>query len=335
MESLLRLFALEHVPTSLVDSPHFRDLLFMLNRDALAWLPKKDTLTGSLDLLGDQVKLYIAEQVPVFASTSTDQWTHRYSGRTLMGATAHWYDPEESVMKNTALELNSFQEHDAATISTELAGTFQRFLIAPPAMTTDNHRSMVKALAMEAWDGVTHVRCVAHTINRAVQDGLKVPAFKKVLAEAKDVLKWVRRRFIAIRDAVVDPQDPKGPALRGPVGSDGKHLKFMRKPPDNNPTRWSDDLDALAWFLDEINRAWGLWLQQGNLRGEVISDTPPSIPGHDFRDGLERLTVLKALYALLHGPSGKDHGDNLIALRAYYGSGLVASDWFVAGVGTW
>ena len=34
------------------------------------------------------------------------------------------------------------------------------------------------------------------------------------------------------------------------------------------------------------------------------SDTSPSIPGHDFRDGLERLTVLKALHALLH-PLGK------------------------------
>jgi Zn-dependent protease with chaperone function len=62
-----------------------------------------------------------------------------------MCCTAHWYNPEKSEMKTLALELNRFQEHDADTVSAELLGTMERFLVDPPVMTSDNHLSNVSA----------------------------------------------------------------------------------------------------------------------------------------------------------------------------------------------
>ena len=272
----------------------------MLNRKTHGWLPKKDSLTGSLDDLTDEVKLFIAQEVPHYASLTADQWTHQHSGRTMMGTTAHWYDPAESVMKNAALELNPFQEHDVLTISEELADTCLRFLVAPTGITSDNHGSMVKALTQEEWEGSVHVRCVAHTINRLVKDALKVPLFNTATSAVKDVLKWIRRRFPAIRDAVIDPQNPKGPALRGPKDDDGKIRTFMRPPPDNNPTRWSDELDGFSWMLDDNNHAWFRFLQDGGLRGEAISQSSPHMPSHALQSGGTLMLAVQLIHSLLY-----------------------------------
>lgn len=274
----------------------------------------RHTLTGRLDFLADDLKLYLTEIVPPNASLSCDQWTDRM-GRTYMTVTAQWYDPDAGKMMDCCLELNRFQDHTAEVISEELQATLKRFRLMPTSMTTDNHRSNVNAFNREAWDAIVHVRCVAHTVHRAVGDVLKIPLFQRALADAREVTKWIRRRYVKLCDAVLDPDRPNGPAKRGPLqpstlADDAdvadpqaecrpRYRPILKLPPDQCLTRWSSDLSYLAYVMDGNNRAWIRWLQHGNLMGEVFPlNNSTSIP-QTFDFFGPRFEILAALHGLL------------------------------------
>ena len=172
--------ALDLRPVSMVSGRGFMNFCSKINPEY--HIPCRTTVHKHLDLIYTECKTELIEfMTDTCVSLTTDLWTS-IGTRSYITLTAHF-------IKNWKLEAKLLatrpldEKHTGANIATTVLKLKEEFKIRSiGALVTDNAANMLVA-AREA--GMIHISCYSHTIQLAIEDGLKMPTILKALAHAR------------------------------------------------------------------------------------------------------------------------------------------------------
>ena len=171
-------------PFNVVENMKFKHLLFVL--DPRYQLPTRQTVSHHIEGIYNNQKLsiynflFLLEQK---VSITTDAWT-ACNNQGYLSITLHWIDKEWN-MKNILLDLIPIHEnHTGLAFAESIFNILEEFNLGNKilAATTDNAANMI-AFGQHLAEMLNnkynnhdfmHLRCAAHILNLAVQEGIKL-----------------------------------------------------------------------------------------------------------------------------------------------------------------
>ncbi|KAK6196399.1 hypothetical protein SNE40_001632 [Patella caerulea] len=201
-------------PINIVNCEGFKNFVAALNPDYI--LPCRTTITKHVHLLYDQVKQDVIKELDNrYISLTSDIWTS-ITNHAYISLTAHYLTDDwklENKLLATRLMANKHTGVNIASYLTDLAKEFNIKDIT--AVVTDNAANMRVALrhvndVMENETTVEHTGCFAHTLQLAVNDGLKLNAIDRVLGAARKLVGHFNHSVVATETLLkVQGSDPK------------------------------------------------------------------------------------------------------------------------------
>lgn len=190
-EFVLNFIVKEMLPFTIVESEHFKSLIFALN--PVYKLPTRKTFSGSLlnskfDELSGLIRNKLSKTGSV--SITTDAWTSR-NNDSYFAVTCHFVDEETDSLKSVLLSCVLVKEnHTADHIADHLNSVLRKWDIFHKvvAVVTDNAPNMLSAIEKLK---KKHVPCFAHTLNLAVQKG--IAEMDTLHTKAKDIVAYFKR----------------------------------------------------------------------------------------------------------------------------------------------
>lgn len=148
----------------------------------------RDDVTARL-----QAELGSAESVAV----TTDHWTS-HAMDSYLGVTVHFITGDWELVTRVLQVAEVRESHTAVNVAHDLQAVVEKWELESKVAgcTTDNARNMVAALALLPWP---RVPCIAHTLQLAVKEGLKVPAVVQVLGRCRKIVGHFKHSYVASR----------------------------------------------------------------------------------------------------------------------------------------
>ena len=169
-------------PISMVANAGFLAYSRALNPDYK--VPCPTTVTKYVKALYNELKPKVMEEMSgQQVALTTDLWTSMATD-SYITITCHFVS-DSWEMRNVAVATRPFDtQHSGDNIRTTLKAIADEFQITSLAgVVTDNATNMVAS--MSTGELGLHIRCFAHTLQLAVNDGMKLPAISKATAAAR------------------------------------------------------------------------------------------------------------------------------------------------------
>ena len=183
-KSLAMMCALDLRSISIVDGTGFQRFVHELNPNYQ--VPSRKTVSHYVGMIYDEQKQMVQAQMrgcPV--ALTTDMWTSVASDP-YMTVTAHFITDSWVLQSCVLMTRATTDRHTGENIASHLNDVKQEFGICEvSALVTDNATNMVAA-ASEA--GMPRVPCFSHTLQLAVNDGLKITAAARAIAAGRRVV---------------------------------------------------------------------------------------------------------------------------------------------------
>ncbi|CAI5952422.1 unnamed protein product [Closterium sp. NIES-65] len=221
--ALVELFADADLPFRLVDRASFRRFVALLNPSAKDLLGSRYRLARDMQAFSEVAREELRQEIvgdglAGRVSLSTDIWTSE-NHTAFMCVTVHWITSEFRLRSG----ILDFVQLEGSHTGSLIAETLERILTEAGlqdvvfAVTTDNAENNNKAMRLlsgdpaegpGAWtanpllDIGRHVRCLAHVMNIAVQEALKLDDVKEALKRIRDAcsyIGWLREKLDKIR----------------------------------------------------------------------------------------------------------------------------------------
>ena len=176
--------ALDLKPISLCEGVGFRTFCSELNPQYQ--VPTRKTVTKYLNKIYDEEKEKLQQKLTgQSVGMTSDLWTSN-AVQGYITVTAHHITPEWELKCNVLGTRCMEERHTGINIGLEIDSMRREFnILNSPGLTTDNASNMTIAAQQMA---VPHVNCFSHTIQLAVQDGLKIPQISKTLGAARKLV---------------------------------------------------------------------------------------------------------------------------------------------------
>lgn len=223
IDNLVKMFVMEHLEYSLVDSKHFQRWVKSINPDAR--IIRRHTLSSIINDKTSQLvdlvssKLRLADSIAL----TFDNWSSRKSSRGFACLTGHYID-ENWRLVSVLLEFGYMKyPHDAETLKTFIGDSLKRLKIEDKtiAITTDNASNNIAAVKLLKEDldldlnfefEFIHFRCINHVIHLAVKDALK--DLKPLVTKVREVVSFIRsstkrsETFEWVQKEIIDQHEP-------------------------------------------------------------------------------------------------------------------------------
>lgn len=185
-------------PFSIVNDDGFRSLLKLL--DPKFDLPGRTHFAETvIPALYTETKTSVLNELksaPAVAIT-TDGWTSR-STESYVTITAHiideYFQAQSYVLQTRKLSVSHTAENLAAVLNTALIEWHLVKDGKKPFISTDNAANIVNAVKI---CGMTHIRCLAHTLNLATQKAMKVEEVINLLKKVRHLVGFFHRSSTA------------------------------------------------------------------------------------------------------------------------------------------
>ena len=219
--------AMDLKPLSMVEGVGFRYFLHSLNPQYK--VPCRKTVGKYLQkMYGEEKADLISTLTGLNISLTSDLWTST-AMQGYIGITGHYITSEWILKANVLATRLVVERHTGSNIAIEIGKIKEEFKIEEcGALVTDNASNMLVA-AREI--DIPHVNCFAHTLQLAIEDGLKVPQILKVLGAARKLVTHFSHSLLAT-NALLNKQIDT-------------NLKLVQ----DVPTRWNSSFLMLARLL--------------------------------------------------------------------------------------
>ena len=221
--------ALDMRPISIVEGVGFKNFVSALNPNYK--IPCRKTVMKHLHILYEECKKDLIELLMGVDSVAftSDLWTSTALNGYIT-VTAQYLDNKWEMRPNVLATRVMGERHTGTNIGTQISKIKDEFRIKKcSALLTDNASNMGTA-AKEL--GFAHVHCFAHTLQLAVEDGLKVSQIAKTLGAARRIVTHFNHSVFAT-DALLAKQP------------ENQKLKLI---PDV-PTRWNSSYYMIERLL--------------------------------------------------------------------------------------
>ena len=179
-KSLAIMCATDLRPTSIVNGAGFKAFVKQLNPEYQ--VPCKETVTKYLNLAYKETKADVMSQLNGNSvGITTDLWTS-LTQMSYITITGHYITPQWQLKSNILATRVMRDHHTAVHISQQLSLIAEEFDIQVSGIVTDNARNMVNAAEVSHYERVS---CFAHTLQLAVNDGLKHASVSKALGAGR------------------------------------------------------------------------------------------------------------------------------------------------------
>lgn len=232
------IFYFRYYPFTLVEDPEFKTFLNMLNPSYV--LPSRKTVSNNIiprlyENCKNNVQYLIDSTVAV--CLTTDCWISN-ENISFMATTAHFFDGNTE-LKSFCLDCTEFSErHTGDNSSEKLMKIVRNWNITHKvtAIVSDNAANVTNAIQKTRY---RQVSCFAHTLNLAVQNGLK--DISSVIQKVKSIVEYFKRSHHALAKLQATQEQMNMPKL-----------KLIQ----DVATRWNFTYDMLQRFVkvkDAIN----------------------------------------------------------------------------------
>ena len=184
-DKLLKWIIFEQQSFDVVEEEFFVELVAELNPQYK--LPCRQSISTWVNSFYEQQKEVVKQmfnEFPNKVSLTTDAWTSTTTNQGYLGVTAHWID-QDWKMKKILLDFIPLHEsHTGLFLADKIIVMLEEFSLGSKllALTTDNGSNMITlaenlkvSLALKYNNNnFLHFRCVAHVLNLAVKEGLKL-----------------------------------------------------------------------------------------------------------------------------------------------------------------
>ncbi|CAI5962776.1 unnamed protein product [Closterium sp. NIES-65] len=258
--ALVELFAYADLPFRLVDRASFRRFVALLNPSAKDLLGSRYRLARDMQAFSEVAREELRQEIfgdglTGRVSLSLDIWTSE-NHTAFMCVTVHWITSDFRLRSG----ILDFVQLEGSHTGSLIAQTLERILTEAGlqdvvfAVTTDNAENNNKAMRLlsgdpaegpGAWtansllDIARHVRCLAHVMNIAVQEALKLDDVKEALKRLRDACSYIGWS-VQRSEAFVSLQ-------RRLAGRD--NAKVLRLISDS-PTRWGSTYEMICRALE-------------------------------------------------------------------------------------
>ena len=302
--------ALDIKPVSVVEGLGFKLLVHSLNPGYR--VPCRKTVSKYLEHIYKEHKDSLIESIsekPI--SLTSDLWTSA-SDQGYITVTAHYLDNWE-IQNKVLATRNMTARHTGLNIGQELNNICAEFRVAKKvALVTDNAANMSIA-AQEC--GAPHINCFSHTLQLAIEDGLKLDQVSKVIGASRRLVSHFSHSSLAV-NALLEKQ----------IGSKLKLIQDV-------PTRWNSSFMMMERLLKLRVAAYGVMfddqvtkpadrqrLEMKESYWTVMEDIVPILgPLAEITDMLGKediptgSSVFVVLYNIINGPLLPSTSDSTIA----------------------
>ena len=219
--------ALDLKPISMVEGLGFRYFLHSLNPQYK--VPCRKTVSKYLQKLYEEEKADLISTITgLDVSITSDLWTST-AQQGYIGITAHYISSDWILSSKVLGTRLVVERHTGTNIASEILKIKTEFQLSScVALVTDNAANMLTA-SREL--NLAHVNCFAHTLQLAIEDGLKLPQILRVLGAARKLGTHFSHSLLATNALLCKQGDSK--------------LKLVQ----DVPTRWNSSYDMMARLL--------------------------------------------------------------------------------------
>ena len=123
---------------------------------------------------------------------TTDLWTSQYQQRSYISLTVHFIDRNFTLQSKCLQTLEVPQDHDTASLKDVISTMLSNWKIKDKVCggITDNGSNIVSAFRLLKID---HFPCIAHTLQLAVNKGLKVVRVQRIIGRCKAIVSHFKR----------------------------------------------------------------------------------------------------------------------------------------------
>lgn len=195
-EKIARFMVKDLRPFSVVSNEGFCDLVNTLDPNYI--IPSKTYFSQTvIPDMYEKVKAEVLESLSGShtVALTTDGWTSRATESYVTITSCHI--TEDWCLKSFVLQTRAMPlSHTAENVSTVIKEAIKEWgLPANPPLVTDNAANMLAAAKLIGCE--PHIGCYAHTLNLAVQKGLKVNAVSRLLGRIRRIVAYFHRSTTA------------------------------------------------------------------------------------------------------------------------------------------
>ena len=194
--------AVDVKPISLVEGPGFKYFCNELNPDYK--MPCRKTVSKYLQKIYDEEKEELVGKLRGHSvAITSDLWTSN-AMEGYLGLTGHYISDEWELKAKVLATRKMKNRHTGDNIAREIKALMDEFqIVSCAALTTDNASNMSVAAGILDY---RHVGCFAHTLQLAIEDGLKVAQISKTLSVSRQLVGHFNHSVIAT-DGLLSKQE--------------------------------------------------------------------------------------------------------------------------------
>ncbi|KAM8714618.1 hypothetical protein ACLKA7_001038 [Drosophila subpalustris] len=271
---VLKMIAKGNHSFRIVEEPEFKTLIEMASQCPGYKLPQRKALSNTLlrniyEEFREKVRESLSKAHAI--CLTTDSWTSRCN-QSYIAVTAHYIEPEETILKSCLLECQENAErHTITNLCSFLKKTIGDWEMTNKvtAIVTDNAANILGAVNQGNWRSIA---CFAHTINLVVQSSLS--STESIISRSKSIVGYFHRSANGLKVLKETQQQLNLPLLK---------LKM------DVQTRWNSTYDMLQRLIT-VKDALAIALPR--LRPDLI------LLEREWKVVKELISVLKPFYEI-------------------------------------